>query len=367
MGNVSILEIKPGVKLTKNVLTPLGGVLLHKGKVLLPRDLEILRAFLVKYVDIEGPPGQEEVSSKKNSTGNSNNPKVAEAKNVPQASSNKESSLSSEYDKMVSLTKNTYQSAVAIGISMYELRNQLENLFLHLSDYSILSFVPRSLNDYDYMYHHAVLCALSSYKLAQWSGLPQKDWMQVAFAGLLHDIGNTRVDPAILYKSTPLTSEEVKEVRSHTTYGYQMLKSVTAINEGVRLTALQHHEKVDSTGYPLNIDGNKIHVYAKIVGVTDIFHAMTLNKNYRKAQSPYLVLDQIHSEAFGKLDPTMVQTFIRKVTEFQNGILVRLSSDQIGEIIYSDHNHPTRPMVSVDGQIIDLQQQRQLYIEEIIK
>ncbi|MNN46406.1 Cyclic di-GMP phosphodiesterase response regulator RpfG [compost metagenome] len=188
----------------------------------------------------------------------------------------------------------------------------------------------------------------------------------MAFAGLLHDIGNTKIDPQILYTPRPLTESEAEEMRMHTTYGYQQLRKTAAINEGVRLAALQHHEKMDGSGYPFRLTGEKIHIYARIVAVTDIFHAMTLNRRYRKAQSPYLVLEQIKLEAFGKLDPNVVQTFVDKVTQFHNGMKVRLSNDKVGEIVFSDRNHPTRPMVSIQGQIINLMQETQLHIEEVI-
>lgn len=168
------------------------------------------------------------------------------------------------------------------------------------------------MKDEDYNYHNAVLSALTSYKIAQWCGYPQKDWLQIAFAGLLHDIGNVKVDNSLLQKPERLSSSEIEEVRRHTTYGYQLLRNVTAINEGVRLAALQHHEKVDGSGYPLRMEGTQIHFYAKIVAIADIFHAMTLKRSYKKAQSPYLVLEQIVTESFGKLDPVIVQTFIQK-------------------------------------------------------
>ncbi|AOZ92845.1 HD-GYP domain-containing protein [Paenibacillus crassostreae] len=366
MYNVSVLNVKPGSKLTKDVFTPLGALLFHKETILLARDLDILRAFLVDYVEIQevGDKGiqAKDILANKDTTLTADKLVV----NAPSISENERSSFVKEYERMVNLTKNGYSSVLAAGIPIYEIRNQLERMVSHIKEYHILSFTPCILNDYDYIYHNAVLCALSSYKLAQWCGLPQKDWLQAAFAGLFHDIGKIKVDPAVLYKPSTLTTDEIKEMRQHTKYGYQILKNVTGINEGVRLSALQHHEKVDGTGYPMNVESSKIHIYAKMVGIVDIFHAMTLNKVYRLGQSPYLVLEQIHAESFGKLDPELVQVFIKRVTEFHNGTVVRLSSDQIGEIVFSNSNNPTRPMVSINGDIINLEQSRHLYIEEIV-
>src|SRR5690606_30313385 len=156
----------------------------------------------------------------------------------------------------------------------------------------------------------------------------------IALAGLFHDIGNVRIDAAILEKPSKLTSAELEEMRRHTIYGYQILKTVPSINEGVKLCALQHHEKEDGTGYPLALKGDKIHPYAKFVAVADIFHAMTGNRTYKKPTSPYLVLEQLMTDSFGKLDPAIVQTFVTKVTQFNQGTVVKLNDSRIGEIIF---------------------------------
>ncbi|MBE9913596.1 HD-GYP domain-containing protein [Paenibacillus donghaensis] len=362
MASISIVELKPGVKLSKEVYTPLGGMLFRKGTVLLPRELDILRAFMVQYVEVDTG----EVESKRTAKPAVDKSSLSEQSLSDEAGANKYSTFHEEYDKLISFVKSAYQSALAAELPIYELRNQLEATIGQIKDYNPLTFAPRSMNKYDYIYHNSVLCALSSYLLAKWSGLQQKDWMQAAFAGLFHDIGNIKIDSAILYKPTSLSAAEIEEIRKHTAYGYQILKNVRAVNEGVRLAALQHHEKVDGSGYPLRLDGSKIHIYAKIVGITDIFHAMTLNRVYQKAQSPYLVLEQIHTEAFGKLDPTLVRIFIQKATAIHHGTMVRLSNGQVGEIVFTDSNHPTRPLVSVGGEIINLTQQRQLHIEEVL-
>ncbi|MCM3041374.1 HD-GYP domain-containing protein [Paenibacillus motobuensis] len=363
MVSIPLADVRPGFKIANHVYTPLGGLLLQKGKVLLPRDLDILRAFLVAHVEVDEPP----VMGRGESTNSSAVDKTKPAAiSTPELESSPIGDLHKEYDRMLLLTKNAFQSVLAAELPIYELRNQLEALIKQLKHYNILTFIPHNHKEYDYLYHNAILSALTSYQLAGWQGLPQKDWMQVAFAGLLHDIGNTRIDPQILFKAEPLTEAERDEMRMHTTYGYQQLRKTSAINEGVRLTALQHHEKMDGSGYPFHLAGEKIHIYARIVAIADIFHAMTLNRAYRRAVSPYLVLEQIKSESFGKLDPSIVQTFVDKATQFHNGTRIRLSNNQIGEIVFSDRNHPTRPMVSVQDKIINLVQETNLYIEEVL-
>lgn len=364
MPSICAREVKAGSKIIKDVITPLGGTLFSKGKILLPRDLDILQAFLIKQVEIEGAEGDNTsdalVTNTKQTahkTGAIINESILVKTHSP---------LHNEYDKMLALIRNSYRSVTAASLPIFELRSQLESLISYLKDYHVLKFTPRTLKSEDYNYHNAVLSALTSYKIAQWCGYPQKDWMQIAFAGLLHDIGNAKVDSSLLQKPESLNSSEIEEVRRHTTYGYQILRNVTAINEGVRLAALQHHEKVDGSGYPLKLEGTQIHLYAKIVAVADIFHAMTLERAHKKAQSPYLVLEQILTESFGKLDPVIVQTFIQKSTDLFNGTRIMLSDGRHGEIIFTDRANPTRPMVKIDETIVNLMMERELYIQEII-
>lgn len=362
MGTVTLSQLKPGDKLAEDVLTPLGSVLFHKGRVIQPRELEILEAFLVRQVDISDPPN---VMKKAAVTSRQAVPEGDETNGQQPLAAL--SAFETEYEQLVALLKKGFQSAAASMLPVLELRRQLEKVLSHITQYNPLTFVPRNFQERDYWYHNSAACAFTAYLIAQWNGLPQKDWMQIALAGLLHDIGNIKMDQNILYKPSKLTTEEVAEIKRHTTLGYQMLKNVAALNEGVKLTALQHHEREDGTGYPFNLASEGIHPYAKIVAIADIFHAMTMSKAYRKGQSPYLVLEQIKSDAFGKLDPGYVTVFVDKVTQFVNGTQVRLSDDRVGEIVFSDRVYPTRPWVSVGGAIVNLTVERQLYIKEVLK
>ncbi|WP_338553783.1 HD-GYP domain-containing protein [Paenibacillus sp. KS-LC4] len=358
MPTVTLSQVKLGDKISEDVLTPLGRVLLQKGKVIAGRELEILRAFIISNVTVDGPavPAKAPEDAKAGAASKQVDDKPFAA-----------SSLHDEYDKMLVLLKQVFNDhAAPQGIPIMDIRNQMENLLQHIKNYQILTFVPRSFMERDYLLHNSIACALTSYLIAQWNGFPQKEWMQVALGGLLHDFGNTRIDRSILSKPTSLTVEELEEMKRHTVLGYQMLKNVASLNDGAKLAALQHHERVDGTGYPLGIDAAKIHPYGKIVAIADIFHAMTLNKSYRKGVSPYLVLEQIQSDAFGKLDPTYVRVFVEKVTQFHNGTKVRLSDERVGEIVFSDHVHPTRPWVSIEGSIINLTVERHLHINEVI-
>jgi len=357
MVSIKINQLKMGDKLIEDVLTPLGSTLFAKDRVISERDLDILTAFMVTKVQIaasmtEEPSKKEEVVEVK-----------AGAKVIAPVSP-----FIKEYDRMVEMLRNVPHLILANQpIPLMDIRQQLEKIFNHISEYNLITFAPVYINNIDYVMHKSVLTSLTSYLLAQWVGFPQKDWMQIALAGLLMDIGNARIDSSILSKPGKLTDSETKDMKKHTIIGYQILRNITALNEGVKLAALQHHERVDGSGYPNGFDGSKLHPYSKIVAVADIYHAMTLNKVYRKPISPYLVMEQIQSDAFGKLDPVYVRIFIEKVAKFNTGTKVKLSDNRIGEIVFSERDYPTRPWVSINNVIVNLTIERNLYIVEVLQ
>ncbi len=354
MPTIPITQIQLGDRLSSDVQTALGSVLLQEGRVLSERDMEILQAFLIPSIEVVRN-GLEESATEENPN------------EIAATAETKLTMLQQEFLLMEKQLQRTI-SMVSSGqkIPVLDLRNGLTALIGHMHDYNVLTFsVPLSLGDPNILIRNSILCAMTSYQLAKWNKFPEKDWLPIAMAGLLHDIGNVKVDPAIFNKPSGLTAEEIQEMRQHTVYGFKLLEGIASFNQGIWLAALQHHERIDGSGYPLKVKGEKIHPYAKIVAIADMYHAMTSNRKYRKAESPYLVLEELHAGSFGKLDPLYVQTFIERTTQFHNGVFVKLNDGRIGEIVFTDRQNPTRPMISINGQIVNLGLNRQWHIVEV--
>jgi len=357
MAFVSVTQVKPGDKISQDVMTQKNNLLMTKGTVVSERDLEVLRAFLIAKVHIEGENGAVELAENGQNAEN-------------QSAQVSESILAfyNAYDKMIVLLKKVFSLAASSGtIPVLDIRTCVETLISHIGEYSIVSFRPAKYHSQDYLIHHSIKTSLSSYTLAKWLGFTQKDLIPIALGGLLHDIGSSKVDSTFLMKSSALTSVEYEEVKSHTTLGYQILKNVPGFNEGSKYSALQHHERLDGSGYPLRLSGDNIHTYSRIVAIADIYHAMTSPRMHRAAMSPYVAMEELSKQAFGQLDPAYVQTFVHKLTQFHTGRIVKLSDNRIGEIVFSQREHPTRPWVNVNGKIVNLTLERNIYIQEVIQ
>lgn len=340
---ISIHQLKSGERLAEDVLTPLGNVLVAKHKQVEQHDIDMMRAFLIKHVVVQALGGEQNT--------------IIEQK----------LSFQQGYDKLIQLLKKVFPAAAqGIAIPLIEIRGVFEQLLKHINDYKPLSFKPSKFEIKDFLYHHSIMTALTAYKLADWHNLPKHDLIPIGISGLLHDIGSLAMDQDIFWKEDKLTRDDREQIKKHPVLGYQILKNLSGINEGVKLCTLQHHERMDGTGYPLGITGEQIHIYAKVLAIADTFHAMVSDRIYRKKESPYLALEELHKNSFGKYDPSLVQTFIRKVTLFQSGTIVRLNNQAVGEIIFTDRDYPTRPLVKVDQEIINLRDNLHIYIEEVI-
>lgn len=372
---IPISQAKPGDQLEQDVITGLGGVIMNKGRTLSVRDLDVLDAFMIKSVAVASSyptPVMDSVGTRADAPDSKNSEPT-----IPQASSRQTSQFQHDagfvesWLQMVNLLKNVYKTVGATKLPILELRQQMEWLLGQSEHYSPVCFHPQIKemlqgNEEDYVYHKSAAVALTSYLIGQWSGYPSKEGMQIALSGLLHDIGKAKVDSDIWSKKGTLTENEKIEMRRHTHYGYELLRNVPAINDGVKLAALQHHERIDGSGYPLGVTGERIHPYAKIVAIADIFHAMTQNRIYKRASSPYIALERLKEESFGQLDPQLVRTFIHKVGQMHQNAFVKLNDGRVGRIVFTEDSHLTRPWVSVDGSIVQLTQERQIWIEEVL-
>lgn len=131
-------------------------------------------------------------------------------------------------------------------------------------------------------------------------------------AGLFHDIGKISIPDEILKKTGKLTSEEYEIIKSHTEVGYQILRAADEYSD-LAIYALHHHERWDGTGYPKQLKGEKIPLFARVITVVDAFEAMTANRPYRKKMSKESAICEIKRCAGTQFDPKIARIFVEKV------------------------------------------------------
>jgi len=113
-------------------------------------------------------------------------------------------------------------------------------------------------------------------------------------------------------------------MKTHSTIGYMILKkSNRPLLQAAAIIAHEHHEKWDGTGYPNALAGEKIHIYGRIIALTDVFDALSCERRYKKAWSMDKIIEFIISERGKHFDPTLVDIFMENIDDF-NEISLRL-------------------------------------------
>lgn len=241
----------------------------------------------------------------------------------------------------------------------------LDNLKIKNSIFSYLNLIK---NKDDYTYQHSFNVALLSSIFAEWLGFDNRETSTLIAAALLHDTGKTLIEDKILNKKGKLTDEEFATIKSHTSLGYEVLKSRN-IPESIKNVALMHHEKIDGMGYPNGLTEHQIDPHAKIIAICDIYDAMTSNRVYRSKICPFEVIKTFETSSYGKLDTNYVLVFLKNIAHMYLNSKIVLSDDEEAEIVFINNNNLSKPIVrTAGGNVIDLSapSQKELYISAII-
>ncbi len=198
-----------------------------------------------------------------------------------------------------------------------------------------------------YVYEHSINVMIHSLVLGTTLGLNKIDLERLALAAAFHDIGMMFVPEEILKKKSSLTPEEMLIIETHTSKGYEFLKTKTNLYPTIRVAALQHHKRYDNTGYPDSISYENIHLFSKIIGLADTFDAMTSHRPYKKAEPVFEVLEYIMGSGGSLFDPVLTKAFILNINPYPVNTLVELNNGCIGVVTKVNGRFFSRPEVQL--------------------
>lgn len=260
-----------------------------------------------------------------------------------------------DYQQNVEKTKDIFRK-ISAGrhVEVNEICPIIQSEVYHTeSNRFVIDAVMQVRNADEYTYYHSLNVSLLAMVMGKWLKLSKQDVQDLTVAGILHDIGKTQVPDEILNKLGKLTDEEFEIMKRHSEYGYNIVVGIKGINERICTAILTHHEKEDGSGYPLGLTGDKIGLFAKILTVADIFDAMTASRAYRDKDTPFKVFELMQHGSFGKLDPIVLNAFLKNITNYYIGSKVRLNTGEIGEVVFMNSRDFSKPVVMVNNRYVD--------------
>lgn len=181
------------------------------------------------------------------------------------------------------------------------------NLSNNIDEYGVMIHEAEEKDRYT-KYHNMRVSKIAG-KLYQ-TICPNKDISTIVTAGSFHDIGKTRIDGSILNKNGKLSPEEFEIIKMHPIYTKEILDGT--LDDFTTKIASEHHERLDGSGYPYHLKGDELCVETRILGIADIFDALTSDRSYRNRFSLEDALNMM-SEMEGKIDMNIFKVLIELI------------------------------------------------------
>ncbi len=358
---ISIDSVQPGMQTAEAVVNRFGGVILWENSQLETTSIERLKNNGIKtvwvYEKIQRP-GEPAIW-----------PNGAFSQK-PAFTPGKKDKLefTREYEQNVSQVKNVFED-LASGKKLHS--DQVEQIVSDTMERvegnrELIGTIMVVRDIDEYTYFHSMNVSLLCMMMGKWMKMSPTEIKNCTMAGLLHDVGKTKVSAEILSKPGILTPAEFEEVKRHSELGYIMVSEMPGITNEVAVAVLTHHEKEDGSGYPLGLKGNQLNIYSKIITIADIFDAMTANKTYRAKDTPFRVFELMQHGSFGVLDPYVLSVFLENITHYYIGSKVLLDDGRKGEVIFMNRMDFSKPVIQVGEQYVDTALPRAPKVKEFL-
>lgn len=179
---------------------------------------------------------------------------------------------------------------------------------------AVESLMKITAHDY-YTHTHSINVSIYTLSLGSYLGIEGKDLETLGMAAILHDLGKSKIDYEIINKNGKLTDEEFTQMKHHPALGHEIALKLNITDERVLTGIRHHHEKIEGGGYPDNLRGDQISQFARIIGVCDVFDALSTKRSYKDPMSSFASLLLMKQQMQGHLDMNMVDAFIRMLNK----------------------------------------------------
>lgn len=242
--------------------------------------------------------------------------------------------------------------------------NDIESTYSSGSE--LLDFLYNLMpNEDELTYNHSLNSALLGGTFAKWVNLSPEETQKLILCCFYYDIGKLRIPYNLLWKPGKLTPEEYEYIKIHTLIGYHSL-NITNIDKDITEAVLTHHERMDGSGYPNNLMGKDISIYARYIAIIDTYIAMASPRSYRSAITPLQIMEHFEKN-LEKYDTELLLPLMKRISDAQIGTSVQLTDDSIWEVFIIHPTKIARPILkNEDGQILDLNTRPDLSIVKLV-
>jgi HD-GYP domain-containing protein (c-di-GMP phosphodiesterase class II) len=194
---------------------------------------------------------------------------------------------------------------------------------------------------------HSVNVCIYALMLGKGVNYSRKQLIELGITAILHDIGMVFIPQEIVEKNGKLTASEIEKIRKHPYYTYKILQTLGEKYSWIAKVAYQEQEREGGQGYPRGLKGDEIHEYAKIIGVVDVYEALTHHRHQRKGYMPHEAVKLLLGTQKELFSNEIKRLLLTKLSCFPLGSYVKLNSRAICKVIEINEDSPLRPTVEI--------------------
>lgn len=204
------------------------------------------------------------------------------------------------------------------------------------------------LHDADpYLLRHSASVSVLAAAFGDFLGLSRVQVGELALAGFLHDVGKALSPQDLLVKPGQLTPEQFHRLKFHPVESCTVISSRMSLPQHIIRGISEHHERFDGSGYPRGISGQELSFFGQILGVADVYDALTQDRPYQKAVTPGKALGTMYARRDKDFAASILERFIKCLGVYTVGSLVRLNSGECAVVCESNPNTPLRPKLAI--------------------
>jgi HD-GYP domain-containing protein (c-di-GMP phosphodiesterase class II) len=197
------------------------------------------------------------------------------------------------------------------------------------------------------IYSHGISVAVSLVAFGRHLGYPKTQLTHLGMLGLLLDVGKIKLPRELLEKHGRLNAEEFEQIKDHVELGLNILHETPNIHPDVLEGIAQHHERMNGSGYPNNLMGDKISTFGRMGAIADTYAAVTKPRPYADVISPHQALQMLTTWSGSQFQADMVEQFIQSIGVFPVGSMVELSTGEVAVVVTHNKFKRLRPKVLV--------------------
>jgi HD-GYP domain-containing protein (c-di-GMP phosphodiesterase class II) len=229
-----------------------------------------------------------------------------------------------------------------------DIQDQLNNTDVSL----IVQAINRIRSADEYLHTHCLNVAYLNGLMGRWLNFDKVRQNEVVETGLFHDIGKLKLSPEILHKADKLTEEETIEMQRHPVLSLEILMKSGVRNKAVLEGVLQHHERVNGTGYPKGLRAKAIGEYARITAISDTYDAMVTQRIHSDSHSPFVILHEFEQGGYSELDLKYINVFIECMVEELKGKEIIMNDGREAVVMLVSPRQLLYPIVEIDGTVV---------------